>query len=497
MTRFNVNTSYFMHSDPEWNKKNAAHISKYNHGYYETHKEKWADNKKKKDDETEEEKDEEKKEDEETKKETDKTETKSSEKEKKDSKKSGGSGSSKKKPFVPNGGSKAIGKGSSKKSSNKSSKEKKSDEEKEEEKRSKEEEKKKKEEEQKKRAAEILKKREEAKRLRAIRDEERKKRQIEREQERKKAEKLRVIKLRRVRNNYTQMVRGKKSSGSLTLNHTAVYVGINSQPYFEHHGRLGMKWGKRNGPPYPLDYSKLSAEEREKDKARVREEGDIESVSYKKNRSYFSDQEINEVINRYQLNQRINQLAADSAKMKAGKSKTQELVDNMQKVADVGNKLSNAIDAGSKVYNNVAKIMNAFGDADLPIIGQAKAEKKKEFKATKKELDKMIEDLENGMGEMTNQEMQDALKRKTMFDSLTKDRDAKRAAEQTAKQEEANAKTEKAQEEYSKFNSGIYRKASDFVKDNFNEVEHVTGEVVDSGIDWTKRTFLLEDKQRR
>ena len=54
--------------------------------------------------------------------------------------------------------------------------------------------------------------------------------------------------------------------------HSTVYVGINSQPYFEHHGRLGMKWGKRNGPPYPLDYSKLSEEERAKDKQRVKDE---------------------------------------------------------------------------------------------------------------------------------------------------------------------------------------------------------------------------------
>lgn len=32
----------------------------------------------------------------------------------------------------------------------------------------------------------------------------------------------------------------------------------------EHHGRKGMKWGVRNGPPYPLQYSKMSPEERQK-----------------------------------------------------------------------------------------------------------------------------------------------------------------------------------------------------------------------------------------
>ena len=29
-----------------------------------------------------------------------------------------------------------------------------------------------------------------------------------------------------------------------------------------HEGRLGMKWGRRNGPPYPLGSSQLSAAEK-------------------------------------------------------------------------------------------------------------------------------------------------------------------------------------------------------------------------------------------
>lgn len=33
--------------------------------------------------------------------------------------------------------------------------------------------------------------------------------------------------------------------------------------YLKHHGILGQKWGKKNGPPYPLDASDHSSSEKE------------------------------------------------------------------------------------------------------------------------------------------------------------------------------------------------------------------------------------------
>ena len=470
MNNIAVNTSYFQHSTPEYNKKHKEEISEYNHEYYEENKEKWADNE-------------------------------------------SGPLYEKYRNLLStlNGGSKKAGSSKGKKSSGKASGEKKEKEPKEktektENKSSENEDKNsdvkdKSTESLKDEYAELEKKLNDKDmehdkvekiidRMHSIknevnkRDEDKKEEKKEDKEEEKKEKDDLHIKLtteedikkkhdgpiienskNKIPSHGDQGTSSKKIKvKNNKIKHSSIYIGVNSQPYFEHHGRLGMKWGKKNGPPYPLDYSKLSEEERAKDKQRVKEEGDIESVSYKKNRSYFSDQEINEVINRYQLNSRINQLAADSAKMKAGKSKTEELTEKLQKATEVGFKLANGIQAGSNVYNNVAKIMNAFGDKDLPIIGQQKQKEKKEFKATKKELDKMIENLETGMGKMTNQELQDALKRKTMYDSLVKDRDAKRAADKQAEIDKKNAeqaayveKLKQDADEAAKFKSGSYR----------------------------------------
>lgn len=265
------------------------------------------------------------------------------------------------------------------------------------------------------------------------------------------------------------------------------YFATNQNSYFEHHGILGQKWGKKNGPPYPLDYSKLSAEERAKDKQRAIDEGDVESVAYKKNKNYFTNQEINDVINRYQLNARISQLNAESQKAKAGKSKVDQFLSTMDTVQNVGNKLANGIDAGTRVYNSVAKVMNAFGDAQLPIVGQSKEQKK---------VGSVINNIDKISGTIT----------KTVNDgygntTITKDYINGKKPNQNTETKKETPKKEETKE--TKEKSGV---------------ENVSGDVVDSGNNWkdynkyqkqqkkqqkkqpnysVNTQYFLEDKKRR
>lgn len=128
------------------------------------------------------------------------------------------------------------------------------------------------------------------------------------------------------------------------------YIAINQNSYFEHHGILGQKWGKKNGPPYPLDYAKLSPEERQKDKERAINEGDI--VTANANRKYYSNQEINDVINRYTLEQKLSSLQAD--KIAAGLKK-------VDRIANVLGTVSNCVSKGADVANAFNKLSKALG----------------------------------------------------------------------------------------------------------------------------------------
>ncbi len=142
--------------------------------------------------------------------------------------------------------------------------------------------------------------------------------------------------------------------------------------YLIHSGRKGQKWGVKNGPPYPLDYSKLSAEEREHAKGEAIKTGNIREADA--NVYYFDNKEIQATIDRYLKKADLRKMSIKDADK--GKDIIEDLIAK-------GNKFVRFTDTGIKVYNNIAKISNAATkgftgtEGTLPIVGGKNDKQKK------------------------------------------------------------------------------------------------------------------------
>lgn len=165
-----------------------------------------------------------------------------------------------------------------------------------------------------------------------------------------------------------------------------------SNYYLAHHGILGQKWGKKNGPPYPLDYKKLSEEERAKAKESAIRRGDVKEAQF--NKEYFTDQEVRQVMERFDLNQKLSKVA-DPAKQS-----NFEKIENFVNKAD---RTAKMIDKGTDVWNTVAKISNGLGllkPNELPVIDKRDPwNKPKEKEKTTKKTE--FYDIENGKATRT------------------------------------------------------------------------------------------------
>lgn len=64
-----------------------------------------------------------------------------------------------------------------------------------------------------------------------------------------------------------------------------MYKVKRSDDYLEHHGIKGQKWGKKNGPPYPLGYDDHSVEQK-----RLNPKGDLNNYDDAKKKSLKNDQ---------------------------------------------------------------------------------------------------------------------------------------------------------------------------------------------------------------
>lgn len=147
-----------------------------------------------------------------------------------------------------------------------------------------------------------------------------------------------------------------------------------------HHGILGMKWGRRRyqnkdgsltaaGKKRYGDKDESSEETIEQKKEKILKSRSARELY--KNADLFSDAELQKAYNRLNLERNIINLAP------AEVNKGAKFVDNVIKT---GNKISDFAVMGTKLYNNVARVVNTFSDEKtkpLPIIKDQKDQKDK------------------------------------------------------------------------------------------------------------------------
>lgn len=141
-------------------------------------------------------------------------------------------------------------------------------------------------------------------------------------------------------------------------------------PYYNeicHDGIPGMKWGHRNGPPYPLSYKNMSADEKAAAKAVAIRKGNAKEAA--NNIDEFTDQELRSIKERYFLNSEIKKLSVKDIEddKAARRQKIDDLERNLERIVKITN-------SGIAIYNNTAKVINgvnSFNGSDqkpLPLL---------------------------------------------------------------------------------------------------------------------------------
>lgn len=125
-----------------------------------------------------------------------------------------------------------------------------------------------------------------------------------------------------------------------------------------HYGRLGMHWGVKNGPPYPLDGKKRAQMKKEalsdEDREKAIRKSDMKTI--RNHSDEFSNKELQEAVNRLNLKKQVRKAAA-------GKTPYENMDDTMKKVA----KATGWIATGTAAYAAFRKLYNSVnGSSVLP-----------------------------------------------------------------------------------------------------------------------------------
>lgn len=128
-----------------------------------------------------------------------------------------------------------------------------------------------------------------------------------------------------------------------------------------HHGIQGMKWGKRNGPPYPLKPSARSASERKARRKPKKTQAQLKSEDAKRrdmvNRGTLSDEELRQKIQRLKMEKELRELT--ETELDYGKRVVNRALET------IGVKVATTAISGAALYGLKALASRSFSGKEL------------------------------------------------------------------------------------------------------------------------------------
>lgn len=146
---------------------------------------------------------------------------------------------------------------------------------------------------------------------------------------------------------------------------------MNNELY--HHGIQGQKWGKRNGPPYPLEGAGKPGLPKKEHRNSDKKDSDKEKKVHKSSSS-MTDEELREAINRMELERRYRQLYKDLNPPKVNKGK-KFVMDVLEKSGKNIAEQATTYALGKLINKAASKIT---GDENVINLNKSKKDKKKD-----------------------------------------------------------------------------------------------------------------------
>lgn len=267
-----------------------------------------------------------------------------------------------------------------------------------------------------------------------------------------------------------------------------------------HSGVPGQKWGVRNAEWYPISAWKahlrkegratvnkkttgeLSDRKRKKIAKKVAKQrtANLQKAREAKARAIESRKEKEDIIRTGDIERAIKRIddfsneelniirARNQAKIDITQAKTDAIISKMGTIADVTQKVSNITTNGVNIYNNIAKIANAFGDTNLPILG---ANNNQQQKSNNNQNQNQNNSKAQEQSDKDKQKEQEKLNKKIDKDIEKRIKDIDKAAKKNAEKAAKEAEKNKEPEHYSgevegePFTREEYKEAAKAVKD--------------------------------